>query len=125
MMGRRFFESHVPDAVEALKNIAKELRDANELKRQDLRTDVEKVPKQASTEIDRKSFMAFFRRDDFHEQITVDDAHEIFLQILHGSSDLSAGLLKNLFGEYGMDFDYYLKVTSGHKDDESFDFPPS
>lgn len=50
----------------------------------------------------RDDFMAFFRRDDFHELITPSDAEEIFLNVLHGSSDLTCELLDALLLNYGV-----------------------
>lgn len=54
--------------------------------------------------ITRDEFMEFFRDEDFHQKITVEDAKEIFLNILHGSSDIREELLFELFDNYGVKF---------------------
>jgi hypothetical protein len=51
----------------------------------------------------RDDFMAFFRRDDFHELISESDAEEIFLNVLHGSSDIDGKLIEDLFRNYGIE----------------------
>lgn len=67
--------------------------------------------------INRDEFMEFFRSDEFHNQINPCDAEEIFLNILHGSSDLHFNLLRDLFAEYGRDFDEEAKqwIKEGEK----------
>lgn len=50
--------------------------------------------------ITREQFMQFFRSDDFHDNITPDDAQEIFATVLHGSSDITAERLNNLSSDY-------------------------
>lgn len=52
---------------------------------------------------DRDNFMQFFRSDEFHEKISVDDAHEVFCQVLHGSSDFSKELLESTASDYEVD----------------------
>lgn len=52
---------------------------------------------------DRDNFMQFFRSDEFHEKISVDDAHEVFCQVLHGSSDFSKELLESAASDYEVD----------------------
>jgi hypothetical protein len=51
----------------------------------------------------RDDFMAFFRRDDFHELISESDAEEIFLNVLHGSSDIDGKLIEDLYRNYGIE----------------------
>ena len=53
--------------------------------------------------MNREEFMTFFRRDDFHTLITPDDAHEIFMSVLHGSSDINKELIDNLLHNYDLD----------------------
>jgi hypothetical protein len=110
LLGRRFYESHVPDIVDSLNTIAKELRTANELKK---------------NKMNRDMFMEFFRREDFLENISVEDAHEVFCNVLHGSSDLTPNLIKELFGNYAMEFDEFFEIRSGHVDNDSFDSEPT
>lgn len=52
--------------------------------------------------MNREDFMTFFRRDDFHELITPSDAEEIFLNVLHGSDDVTSELIGRLVENYGL-----------------------
>jgi len=52
--------------------------------------------------ITRNEFMEFFRSDDGYAQLSVDDALEIFLDVLKGSSDLTEDLLLSLLDAYGI-----------------------
>lgn len=52
--------------------------------------------------MNRDEFMAFFRRDDFHEMIKPHDCIEIFLNVLHGSSDITPELIADLKMNYGV-----------------------
>jgi len=52
--------------------------------------------------ITRNEFMEFFRSDEGYAQLSVDDALEIFLDILKGSSDLTEDLLLSLLDAYGV-----------------------
>lgn len=54
-------------------------------------------------------FKEYFRSQDFNENIKPNDAIEIFLTVLPGSSDLHFNLLRDLFAEYGRDFDEEAK----------------
>lgn len=47
--------------------------------------------------ITREQFMNYFRSDSFHEEITPEDASEIFLDVLHGASDITPSLMNELF----------------------------
>ncbi len=51
----------------------------------------------------RDEFMAFFRRDAFQELISESDAEEIFLNVLHGSSDIDGKLIEDLYRNYGIE----------------------
>jgi hypothetical protein len=51
-------------------------------------------------EITREQFMEFFRSEDLHNKITVDDAHEIFTGILHGDSDLTEEVFQGVINNY-------------------------
>lgn len=53
--------------------------------------------------ITRKQFMEFFRNDECLSSLTVDDRHEIFAQIMLGSSDFTKELLEQIFNDYGVD----------------------
>ena len=53
-------------------------------------------------EVDRDSFMEFFRRDDFQQHMSCSDCEEIFLNSLKGSSDLTLELLEDLKDNYGI-----------------------
>jgi hypothetical protein len=53
--------------------------------------------------VDRGSFMAFFRSDDFSEEMSVDDCVELFSQSLKGESDITRELLENVCGDYNAD----------------------
>lgn len=55
--------------------------------------------------ITHDQFMEFFRSEEFLIGINPYDAKEIFLTVLQGSSDLDFNLLRDLFAEYGRDFD--------------------
>lgn len=82
--------------------------------------------------ITREQFMEFFRADDFHEQLSVDDANEVFVNILHGSSDFTPELLGELESNYGVDIvkvkgqefidmlDTQIAVESNHELDENW-----
>jgi hypothetical protein len=52
----------------------------------------------------REDFMAFFRRDDFHELISVEDAREVFATVLHGASDV-AEMIPLVMEDYGLTWD--------------------
>ena len=52
--------------------------------------------------ITRNQFMEFFRTDDGYAQLSVDDALEIFLDVLKGSSDLTEDVLLELLDCYGV-----------------------
>ena len=49
----------------------------------------------------REAFMAAFRSEELHEQLTVDDCHEIFKDIMKGESDFTPALIEDLKGSYG------------------------
>jgi hypothetical protein len=53
--------------------------------------------------ITREQFMEFFRDGEFHNNITPDDAAEIFCGVLHGSSDITEELINELFTNYSVD----------------------
>lgn len=65
---------------------------------------------QLPTKYGRDKFMEFFRTDEFHEKISVDDAHEVFSQILHGSSDFTKELLESTAKDYGVDLPSVLNL---------------
>lgn len=50
----------------------------------------------------REDFMAFFRDDEKLNSLTADDRVEIFLQVLTGSSDITAELLNELISDYSV-----------------------
>ena len=52
--------------------------------------------------ITRNEFMEFFRSDEGYAELSVDDALEIFLDILKGSSDLTEDILLSLLDAYGV-----------------------
>lgn len=52
--------------------------------------------------ISRDLFMETFRSSDFHKLISDDDAIEIFMGVLKGSSDLTADRLNELLAEYSV-----------------------
>ena len=52
--------------------------------------------------ITRNEFMEFFRSDEGYAELSVDDAHEIFLDVLKGSSDLTEDVLLSLLDAYGV-----------------------
>jgi len=52
--------------------------------------------------MNREQFMRFFRQDDFHSHISASDAQEIFLNVLHGSSDITIDLIEELKSNYGI-----------------------
>lgn len=62
-----------------------------------------KVNNIMKNKVGRDEFMDFFRSDDFHEKMSVDDCHEVFSQILHGESDFTKELLEQTAGDYGVD----------------------
>jgi hypothetical protein len=52
--------------------------------------------------ITRNQFMEFFRSDEGYAQLSADDALEIFMDVLKGSSDLTENLLLGLLDAYGV-----------------------
>lgn len=50
--------------------------------------------------MDRESFMNFFKKDDFHDWLMVEDEHDIFTQILRGSSDITVKLVNEMLSNY-------------------------
>ncbi len=50
----------------------------------------------------RNEFMEFFRSDEGYAELPVDDTHEIFLDVLKGSSDLTEDVLLSLLDAYGV-----------------------
>jgi hypothetical protein len=50
--------------------------------------------------ITRDQFMAFFRSDFFHEELSTDDCIEVFLDALNGDHDLTPELITQLFVRY-------------------------
>ena len=53
-----------------------------------------------TNKITREQFMDFFRSDQFHELLTPDDTTEIFVNVLHGSSDITIELLQEVVNNY-------------------------
>lgn len=61
-------------------------------------------------EYGRDEFMAYFRGDRIHEELSTDDCVEVFLGILKGSSAIKRSLLEELCRNYGgVNFDRLLK----------------
>lgn len=56
-----------------------------------------------NTEMTRDDFMAFFRDDEKLNTLSVDDRIEVFRTVLIGSSDLTADLLNQVLGDYGVE----------------------
>ena len=52
--------------------------------------------------ITRNEFIEFFRSDEGYAELSVDDALEIFLDVLKGSSDLTEDVLLSLLDAYGV-----------------------
>jgi hypothetical protein len=52
--------------------------------------------------ITRNEFMEFFRSDEGYAELSADDAMEIFLDVLKGSSDLTEDVLLSLLDAYGI-----------------------
>ena len=50
----------------------------------------------------REIFMDIFRIDEFHDIVTVDDAHEVFAGVLHGESDFTKEFLDEVLGYYSV-----------------------
>lgn len=46
--------------------------------------------------------MAFFRSDDFYEQMSDDDCREVFATVLKGGSDLTAEFLNEILADYSV-----------------------
>lgn len=61
--------------------------------------------------ISRHEFMSYFRSDKYAEEITPDDAIEIFLTCLKGSSDITPGLLNQLLAEYDLGFESEVVIS--------------
>lgn len=52
----------------------------------------------------RQEFMNAFRGNDWmNEHLTIDDRHEIFIDVLMGSSDLTKKLFEEVCNNYGTD----------------------
>ena len=57
-----------------------------------------------STEpISQDQFMAFFRSDEFHEQMSDDDCRELFAMSLKGASDFTAEFLNDILEDYSVE----------------------
>lgn len=56
-----------------------------------------------NTEMTRDDFMAFFRDDEKLNTLSVDDRIEVFRTVLVGGSDLTADLLNDVLGDYGVE----------------------
>jgi len=50
----------------------------------------------------REIFMDIFRLDEFHDIVTVDDAHEVFAGVLHGECDFTKEFLDEIFSDYSV-----------------------
>lgn len=61
-----------------------------------------KNPPPAKTNITREEFMDFFRANEGWTQLSSDDRAEIFLDVLYGSSDVTADMLNRLIDRYGI-----------------------
>lgn len=61
--------------------------------------------------ISRHEFMSYFRSDKYAEEITADDAKEIFLTCLKGSSDITPELLNQLLAEYSLGFESEVVIS--------------
>ncbi len=57
----------------------------------------------SDVKMSRQDFMDFFRHDQFHNEVTVDDCIEVFSSVLVGSSDITAELLNDVIGDYNVD----------------------
>jgi hypothetical protein len=53
--------------------------------------------------ITKQQFMEFFRSEEGYNQLTPDDAVEIFSSVLKGSSDITKELLDSVLEEYGVE----------------------
>ncbi len=53
--------------------------------------------------ITRDQFMAFFRSDNFYEQMSDDDCREVFATVLKGGSDLTAEFLNEILADYSVE----------------------
>lgn len=51
----------------------------------------------------RDDFKAFFRDDEKLNTLSVDDRIEVFRTVLLGGSDLTADLLNDVLGDYGVE----------------------
>lgn len=56
-----------------------------------------------TTKITRQQFMEFFRSEEGYNQLTPDDAVEIFSSVLKGSSDFTKELLDKVLADYGVE----------------------
>lgn len=54
-------------------------------------------------EINRNTIMDVFRNEEIHELLSPDDTMEIFMNILHGSGDITHDTLDMLCSNYGVD----------------------
>lgn len=61
--------------------------------------------------------MEFFRSEEFHSEITPDDAAEIFIGVLHGSSDLeNHQMIVDLYENYAQDtYDLFCFLAKIHE----------
>lgn len=53
--------------------------------------------------ITKQQFMDFFRSEEGYDQLTPDDAVEIFSSVLKGSSDFTKDLLDRVLADYGVE----------------------
>jgi len=50
----------------------------------------------------REIFMDIFRIDEFHDIVTVDDAHEVCAGVLHGECDFTKEFLDEILSDYSV-----------------------
>lgn len=74
-----------------------------------LRKHIDNLPEKLL--ISRHEFMSYFRSDKYAEEITHDDAIEIFLTCLKGSSDITPELLNQLLAEYSLGFESEVVIS--------------
>jgi len=59
--------------------------------------------------VGREAFMEFFRSDDWHNQMSVDDCVEIWMGCLTGNSDITRESMEELCNNYGVSLDEVIK----------------
>lgn len=100
--------AEIADKRKEIEQLEREINEAEYEARQAAKTDwsedeINKAEKQGAdftSYISREDFMAFYRSDEYNEQLSSDDCEEVFRTAMKGSSDFSAELLEEILSDY-------------------------